>query len=224
MSQGTKSQLYQELKSAGVVFDRHYREYSTDELQASVDLLRQQPGYVAPAPKPVEPQLRLRQAEPEYAAQRAYQRDDGEKPIRTDENGFIWFREEVKKPAFPKSRARRKLTYLEPGVTSQTVVNGKYVETFEVAGDEHRTGEVRITMPSYQVGVYLDPRFPFKVHVYNDNRGFDLFDVQKFYGGGDLVPQEIKRLYVANDLCYDIRTTIRAIQAEARQLQLKENR
>ena len=136
MSQGTKSQLYQELKSAGVTFDRHYREYSTDELQASVDLLRQQPGYVAPVIQP----------KPEYAAQRAYQRDDGEKPIRTDENGFIWFREEVKKPAFPKSRARRKLTYLEPGVTSQTVVNGKYVETFEVAGDEHRTGEVRITI------------------------------------------------------------------------------
>jgi len=100
-------------------------------------------------------------------------------------------------------------------------VNGRYIETFEVAGSEQRSGEVKITMPSYQVGVFLDPRFPFKIHTYNGLRGFDLFDVQKFYGGGDLVPPSIKRVYIANDLCYDIRTTIRAVEEEYRQSQLK---
>ena len=35
-----------------------------------------------------------------------------------------------------------------------------------------------------------------------------------------MVPDEIKRTYVGNDLCYDIRTTIRAIQAAYRRLQL----
>ena len=81
--------------------------------------------------------------------------------------------------------------------------------------------EVKITLPSYQVGVFLDPRFPFKIHTYNGAQGFDLFDIQKYYGGSDLVPSEIKRVYVSNDLCYDIRTTIRAIQNEAREIQLK---
>jgi hypothetical protein len=34
------------------------------------------------------------------------------------------------------------------------------------------------------------------------------------------VPTEVKRMYVENVLCYDIRTTVRAIQTEFRQLQL----
>ena len=76
-------------------------------------------------------------------------------------------------------------------------------------------------MPSFQVGVYRDPRFPFKVHTYAGNDGFDLFDVNDFYGGEDLVPSEIKRVYIANDLCYDIRTTIRAIETEYRRNQLQ---
>lgn len=238
MSQGTKSQLYQELKAAGVTFDRHYREYNTAELQRGVDALRAQEGYAPPAPKPepVAPQAHRHEQEPvaqapgtphlsapadPLAAQNAYL-SDAEAPLRVDPaTGFVWFREEVRKPEVPRARPRRKLTYIDSGSTTRTVANGKYTETFEVAGDEHRVGEVRITMPSYQVGVYLDPRFPFRIHVYNENRGFDLFDVQKFYGGGDLVPPEIKRVYIENDLCYDIRTTVRAIQAEHRQNHLQ---
>ena len=236
MSQGDKSALYRELKGAGVNFDRPYREYTTDELAAAVAKLRQRPGYQPPAiaeptfAEKMQAQMNdfLKEGAPRQAesprealaAERAYQ-DDGEKPIRTDEQGRVWYREEVLKPAFPKPRARRKLSYLETGAVTRTVANGRFTETFEEAGNESRTGEVRITMPSYQVGVYKDPKFPFKIHTYNGNRGFDLFDVQKFYGGGDLVPVEIKRLYVENDLCYDIRTTIRAIQAEYRQQQMK---
>lgn len=156
-----------------------------------------------------------------YAGENAYSGQDEEAPLRTDAEGRIWYREEVTKPASPKPRARRRLTYVDPGTKTQTVVNGRYVETVEVAGEGSRIGEVRITMPSYQVGVYKDPRFPFKIHVYAGNRGFNLQDVQNFYGGYDLVPPEVKRIYIGNDLCYDMRTTIRAIQAEYRQQQLK---
>lgn len=250
MSQGTKSQLYKELKAAGVEFARHYREYTTEELSAAVAKLRQNPNYTPPeaeGPSPLE-QLKMAynaelaaaqaeqteksapakergqvnppvQSQPfdEHAGQRAYDVGEGETPIRTDEQGRIWYREEVAKAAFPKPRARRRLTYIDSGVETRQVVNGQFLESFEIAGNEQRTGEVRITLPSFQVGVYKDPKFPFKVHVYNGNRGFDLFDIQKYYGGADLVPSEIKRTYVGNDLCYDVLTTIRTIQTEYRQ-------
>lgn len=144
-------------------------------------------------------------------------------PIRTDENGLVWYQEEVRKPAFPKPRGRRVLKYMESGVEVQTVQNGEYVETFEVADGKaaRRESEVKITLPSYQVGIYKDRRFPWKIHVYNEVRGFDLFEVQDYYGGAELVPQEIKRMYVENVLCYDIRTTVRAVQTEYRQQQLQ---
>lgn len=80
--------------------------------------------------------------------------------------------------------------------------------------------QAKITLPSYQVGIYKDPRFPFKIHEYNDVRGFDFFEVNDFYGGSDLVPAAIKRMYVESSLCYDIRTVVRAIEDEARHLQL----
>lgn len=243
MSQAEKSAYYRELKEAGVAFSRPYREYTTDELRAAVRKLRAQhpepepdpPAEAAepkPAPKeapkpaPKQQPVPPRSSAPreQYAAQRAYQAGE-EQPLRTDpDTGFIWFREEVQKPAFPKPRARRKLTYVDPGVKVQTAVADKFIESFEVAGNENRTGEVRITMPSYQVGVYKDPRYPFKIHVYNGTKGFDLFDVQKFYGGADLVPTGIKRMYVENDLCYDIRTVIRSIQSEYRDQQLGAQR
>jgi len=135
--------------------------------------------------------------------------------------------EEVKKPAYPKSRGRRVLKYMDTGVQKQTVKAGDYTEEFEIPGDpaNARPAEVRITLPSYQVGISIDPRFPmFKIITYNGNEGFDLFDVQKFYGGAELVPAEIKRKYVENTLCYDIRTVVRAIETEYRQLVLAKGR
>ena len=288
----SKADLWWVLKHAGIKGEKQFVEYTLAELQQIVDVVRSEPGYVEPPPRPQsgkklgrprktqapEPQLSERQVtlnfdqpqtEPEqdqlqyetyfarlpdsdyvpveppvqapsaptapmapmaplqseprdkYAAQRAYQPNEGETPIRTDEAGRVWFREEVRKPATPQPRARRKITYVDTGVKKETVVDGRYIETVEVAGDRHTTEMVKITMPSYQVGVYADPRFPFKVHVYNNNRGFDLFDVQQFYGGGDLVPTDILRVYVGNDLCYDIRSTIRSIQSEYRAQQLR---
>lgn len=147
---------------------------------------------------------------------------DDKIPIRVDpDTNRVWYREEVKKPAFPKPRVRRKLAYVETGVKQQTVQNGQYIETFEVAGDEQRTSEVKITMPSYQVGIYRDLRFPFRIHTYNGNQGFDYAEVNQYYGGSDMVPPSVKRTYVGNDLVYDIRSVVRTIEAEARELQLK---
>ena len=270
----SKADLWWELKHAGITGEKKFVEYTQAELQQIVDMIRAEPGYVAPPPRPqsgkkmgrprkarpAEPQLSERQVtmsydqpktEPEqdqlqydfapdigaqegpqaspmqqvprdrYAAERAYQPNEGETPIRTDEAGRVWFREEVRKPATPQPRARRRITYIDTGVKKETVVDGRFIETVEVAGDRRTTEMVKITMPSYQVGVYADPRFPFKVHTYNNNRGFDLFDVQSFYGGADLVPTDILRVYVGNDLCYDIRSTIRSIQAEYRAQQLR---
>ena len=247
MSQAEKSQLYKTLQAAGATFQKHYREYTTEELAAAVAKL---PHHIVPTEQaPTEPtpdfdgmsvgermQAQMaaflaeeKAAEPEptpkpamqapaeQAGLRAYHADEGEQPIRTDERGLVWYRDEVLKPALPRPRARRKLTYVDSGTTTRTVANGQFMESFEIAGTEHRQAEVRITLPSYQVGVYKDPRMPFKIHIYNGNRGFDYFEVVKFYGGSDLVPPEVKKLYVGNDLCFDIRTTIRAIETEYRQ-------
>lgn len=233
MSQSDKAFYYKALKEAGTEFDRHYREYSTAELKAAYDALPpwqavERVDPVAPEPVVEEPVLRTSPAAPlkdrdpnEMAGQRLNSKDEDE-PIRTDEQGRVWYQEEVTKPSYPKPRGRRVLTYMDSGVQQQTVTNGQYQETFEVAGDPSnaRPAEVKITLPSYQVGIYRDPRFPFKVHTYNGLEGFDLFEVQEYWGGAELVPAEVKRIYVENVLCYDIRTTVRAIESEYRRLQL----
>jgi hypothetical protein len=134
----------------------------------------------------------------------------------------VWYQEEVRKPATPQPRGRRVLQYTNPGTETKTItLEDGTIESFEVAGRGTRTAEVKITMPSYQVGIYADPRFPFKVYTYGGVNGFDFFEVQEYYGGAELVPATIKRMYVANVLCYDIRTTVQAIEAEARQLALQ---
>ena len=252
MSQSQKAVLYRILKDAGVKFDRHYREYSTDELRQAVEMLDPnllpQPGQPVEDEKPESParpatlppdqdptasqyvapqEARRRapvQAPPDQIPGIRLNTTDEDEPIRTDENGLIWYQDEILKPGYAKPRARRVLQYTDPGSETRTVQNGQYLESFEVAGNHARPSEIKVTLPSYQVGIYRDPRFPFKIHVYNDMRGFDLFEVQNYYGGSDLVPVEIKRIYVENVLCYDIRTTIRAIQAEARELQLANMR
>lgn len=184
-------------------------------------------GEPEPAPVPEQtttptpaPAVQVRERDPnEVAGARLNTKEEWE-PIRTDEHGRVWYQEEVLKPAFPKPRGRRVLQYTDTGTKRQTVKAGEFTETFEVAGDSRVASEVKITLPSYQVGIYKDPRFPFRVHVYNGKQGFDLFEVQNFYGGSELVPADIKRMYVENVLCYDVRTTIRSIQTEHRQNQL----
>lgn len=142
--------------------------------------------------------------------------------LYVDEQGRAWIQKEVLKPAFPKPRGRRVLRYNDPGVRVESVKDGQYVETFEVAGDPKNAtpAEIKITLPSYQVGMYRDPRYPFKVICYNGREGFDRLEVEQYYGGAELVPQVAKRVYVENVLCYDMRSIVRAINEEFRALQL----
>jgi hypothetical protein len=168
---------------------------------------------------PTEPLRQNRPNPDELPGQRTLNEDA--EVIRIDDAGRMWYQEEVRKPAYAKPRGRRILRYVEKGVQTETVKAGEYVESFEVEGQgPGKAAEIKITLPSYQVGIYKDPRFPFKIHCYGGSEAFDLADVEQYYGGVELVPSTIKRVYIENDLCYDIRSVIQTIQAEFRQLQL----
>lgn len=230
MSQSDKSAYYNAVKDAAPeLIKKHYRDYTTEELRAAYELLREAgeaPDIVlepaSPPSRPQAPAAPVRHRDPNELAGQRLNTHDELTPLRTDpETGFIWYQEEVRKPAAPKPRGRRVLKYDDPGVKKVQVVNGDYTEEIEMAGDRTVPSEAKITLPSYQVGIYVDPRFPrFKVHTYNGATGFNLFDVQNYYGGAELVPAECKRIYVSNDLCYDVRSVVRAITTEFRQLQL----
>lgn len=245
-----KSDLYNLLKDSGAELSTTYASYTVEELLADlktagiqveeIQLPDQEPPVAGPdlilpdetphpgdteppaLPHPGEaPVIPQRAADPDEMPGQRLNTQPEDQPIRIDELGRAWFQEEVRKPSYPKPRGRRVLKYMERGVQTETVQNGEYVETFEVAGQgAPHPAEVKITLPSYQVGIYKDPRFPFKIHCYNDREGFNFFEVAEFYGGPELVPAECKRVYVENDLCYDIRSVVRAIQNEHRQLQL----
>ena len=231
-----KLDLYRELKELGGPVTRPYNQYNIAVLEGEVARARElgSPGTEtdeepvtdmewSEPEEPSDPDERIPVSLPdpdELPNQRINTKDE-ESVIRVDEQGRRWLQEEVRKPAYPKPRGRRVLTYLETGVKTETVQNGEYVETFEVAGDRAtRPSEVKITLPSYQVGIYRDPRFPFRVHCYNGQEGFNLHDVNDFYGGSELVPYGVKRIYIENDLCYDIRSVVQAINSEYRQIQL----
>lgn len=242
-----RAALYNELKAMGYKFEKPYQQYKTAELDAikvrlfeeaarartqqapQTNMAAAADAAEAPRQKP-QPQRKGREIpvahmDPnEMAGQRLNSQPEDE-PIRIDPTtGRAWFQEEVRKPATAKPRGRRVLR--QPGSTVKEVTitsgeRGEMTETFEVAGDRTTVDtEIKITLPSYQVGIYKDRRFPFKVICYNNNEGFKREEVERFYGGSALVPKGIKRIYVSNVLCYDIRTTIDAIQAEDRRNQL----
>lgn len=250
MSQTEKAAYFQALKAAGTEFDKHYREYSTKELKAAYEKL-DEAGLAPPLEQPEQPraqQPRAQQPPPsirlpipavprnvpvghrnasEMPGQRLNKSKDGElEPIRTDPaTGYIWYQEEVRKPATAKPRGRRVLTYQETGVEQTTVQEGRFTETFEIAGSGAPvSAQVKITLPSYQVGIYRDPRLPFKIYVYDERRGFDREEVEAYYGGPELVHPTVKKVYVENVLCYDVRSVIRAIQEEAREQRLAAGR
>ena len=134
--------------------------------QAPVEPQPQSQPTAPTAPTPASAVPVSSQSVHEHAAERAYSAGYDEEPVRIDPvTKFVWFREEVRKPAAPRPRARRKLTYVDPGTKTMEVSDGRYVETVEVSGQQRNTGEVRITMPSYQVGVYLDPKFKDEVQI-----------------------------------------------------------
>lgn len=234
MSQSEKSAVYQVLKAAGVDFDRHYREYSLEELKLAHEQMveaGQVPPLTFTEPEREQPTLAdrgirlppVKAKDPDEMPAVRQNTQSEDEPIRIDpETGFIWYQEEVLKASTPKPRGRRVQKYNDPGVRDEvTKLQDGTTETFEVAGNESRVSEVKITLPSFQVGIYKDPRHPFRTHVYNGVRGFDLFEVEHFYGGADMVPEDVKRMYVANELCYDTRTVVRNIETQYRQLQLQ---
>ena len=259
MSTKVKGTYYRALKEAGVVFDQHYRDYTTEQLKEAYDRLPEE----LQAQHPVQPvenevsaaeieELRQQHAQMKAALRHApedvkswevapspeprtiplsdepvdtiagIRLNNGESgPIRIDSQGNEWYQEEIRKKGYAAPRARRKLHYTDSGFRTVTnrLPDGS-TETVEISGEEQTASTVKVTLPSYQVGIYKDPRYPFKIHVYNDSRGFDMFDVEDYYGGADRVPYGVQRIYIENVLCYDIRTTIRAIEDEARRLHL----
>lgn len=179
-------------------------------------------GFEEPTPEPTVTEVPLVRPDLGEMAGERLNSKAPEDIIFVDEQGLQWLQKEVLKPAFPRARGRRVLRYNDPGVVKKTEKEGQYTETFEVAGDPRNAtpAEVKITLPSYQVGIYRDPRFPFKVISYNGRTGFDRLEVEAYYGGAELVPPVAKRTYVENVLCYDMRSVIRAINEEFRQMQL----
>ena len=234
MSQATKAELWKQLKEAGVEFPLHYREYNTEQLQAAVDKLRGETIPVEPVkPNPAalaaayegleveeEPKshVPVTSKKDEHAGLRLNTKSDDE-PIRVDpETGFLWYQDEVRKAAYPKPRGRRVLKYTDTGVKRVTMrEDDTFTESFEMPGDGNRIAEARITLPSYQVGVYRNPKLPFRIHTYDSREGYDLFEVEAYYGGPERVPAGVKRIYVSNVLCYDIRSVNQAIEAEYRE-------
>jgi hypothetical protein len=140
-------------------------------------------------------------------------------PLRVDSRGMVWFKDEVAKPAIPKRRMRRKVKTVTANVEEiQTYrPDGGLDETFEIAGDEQHEIEIKISMPASQVGIYVDPRMPFKIHQYNGRRAFDHEEVIRYFGGSDFVPSTVKTIYIDIDYCYEItsvRDTIERIYRE----------
>lgn len=275
MSQSSKAAYYQAIKAAGVPLDRHYRDFTTDELKAlaaengvavevaeprtaptrpdeMTEIKEQISGLsdvvgklaalvvaqAAPAPQPkqVEPpaQKEAGQLPRPAAAPRLDPNEHAgvtlnthreDEPIRVDEHGNLWYQNEVNKPGYAKPRGRRVLRAMDSGTVQETIsVAGGYTETFEVPGDPAHAKpiEIKVTLPSYQTGIFKAPGMPFKIHTYQGARGFDWDDVNRYYGGADLVPDTIKRVYVSSDLCYDMTTTIRAVNDEYRERVLKK--
>lgn len=234
MSSHRKSQLFNQLKASGATLTSSYAKYTMEKMEHELEamgipippveevrVIEPEMLSAGPPPEVWRKEPEVRPADPNELPGQRLNTNTLDDVIRVDEQGRRWHQEEVRKPAYPKPRGRRVLTYLETGVRRETVKSGEYVESFEVAGNEvSRPAEVKITLPSYQVGIYTDPRFPFKIHCYDGRQGFDFNEVQTYFGGSELVPESCKRVYIENELCYDIRSVVRTIQEAHRQLQL----
>ena len=146
--------------------------------------------------------------------------------VKIDEHGNQWLQVEVRKADGLKPRGRRVLRFENPAVkVSEVRGEDGTMESFEIPDTSKPTtpSEVRITLPSFQTGIYRSPSFPFRIHTYNGTRGFDLEDVQNYYGGKDLVPSSVKKMYVYTDLCYDIPSVVSTIREEHARLVLNNS-
>lgn len=210
MASTSRSELWQALKAINYPFTKKYAEYTVDELEAiHQQLLKQaeaKTGVVGRA-----------KDQSEVPTQR---RADELTPIRTDETGRIWFQEEIQKSSLAKPRGYRVFREMGTGVKLETIDSGDgYTETIEVPDGTRKPLEVKVGIPTWQVGIYKDPQFPFRIVEYRTARGFYRQDVEEFFGGPDVLPENIKTSYVGNLLCYPIRDVVIAINREYNMLQ-----
>jgi len=227
-----RSELYTTLKERGFQFHIPYNKLTLEMLReaesfaAAPDAQPPLPETtLPPQPHVPQPDNTPRLTAPEVGAEVAGARlntIDGDAPLYVEENGREWYQIEVPKPATPKPRARRVLDYINTGIETKTVVDDRYTETFEVPGQKQEAGQIKITLPSWQEGIYKDPGMPFRIHTYAGARGFNLFEVRDYFGGADLVPDTVKTMYVSSVLCYDIVTTVRTITDEYNRRNLAE--
>lgn len=144
--------------------------------------------------------------------------------LRADEHGRIWFREEIGPEIAKNRRLRKRITQVVPeSVEVRQIQSGDYIETIEVVGERTRNLDAFITLPPTQVGIYLDPRFPWKVFTYNGALGFSFGDINDYYGGVEFVPKTVKRKFVGNMLAYDIKSAIAEVERKFREMQLSRS-
>lgn len=210
MASTDRSELWQALKAAGYPFTKKYNEYTSDELKAIYnDLLAQQAAKTGVTGGHKD--------KDELPTQR---RADKLTPIRTDEQGRVWFQEEIQKSSLARPRGYRVFREIGTGVKTVTIDSDDgYTETIEIPDGSRKPLEVKVGIPTWQVGIYKDPQYPFRVVEYRSSRGFLRDDVERFFGGPDVLPEGVETMYVGNLLAYPIREVIVAIQREFNQLQ-----
>jgi hypothetical protein len=151
-----------------------------------------------------------------------------EDPLRVDNLGRVWYMDEVAKPSIPRPRMVRRTRSTSSNVVTIATKrpDGGLDETFEIAGQEQHEITIKTTLPSSQVGIYVDPRMPFKIHQYGGRRGFDYEEVRNFYGGLDLIPTRIKEgtIYIGLDLCFDLNKVRDEMERELRERTLEGRR
>lgn len=212
MAETNRSALWQALKAVNYPFTKKYQEYTGPELEAiHQELLAVQAAKTGVAGRAKD--------ETELPTQR---RSDDMEPIRTDENGRVIFQEEIQKSSLAKPRGYRVFREMGTGVkqiTTERDADG-YTETIEVPDGSRKPLEVKVGIPTWQVGIYLDPQFPmFKIVEYRSARGFWRQDVEAFFGGPDVLPEGLETIYVGNLMAYPIRDVVVAINREYNQLQ-----
>lgn len=233
MTQTERKALWDELIAEGWAPLKHYREYSVSELIALLDSMRK--ARTASKGDPIADGIEYRmQADLDSLRETPADTVPGlrtnthgdDKPLRIDADGKIWYRDFIPKPGYAKERGKRHLTYSDPGVKTVHVrdANGSIVESFEMPGDQRRESRATIALPAYQIGLYRDPALLgefFKIHVYNEARVFDIFDVERYFGGKHMIPRTCKRAYADTMLGYEIDSVLQAIEDEYRDKVLK---
>jgi hypothetical protein len=213
MASTDRSELYQALKAAGYKFEKLYTQYTTDELKAifRAELAKQ------------EAKTGIRGAAKDEAELPTQRRADELTPIRTDLNGRIVYQEEIQKSSLAKSRGYRVHREVGTGVKTVTLPADAegFTETIEVADGSRKPLEVKVGIPTWQVGIYKEPQFPFRTVEYRTAKGFYRQDVEAFFGGPDVLPEGIETMYVGNLIAYPIREVVVAINREFNQLQKK---